>query len=323
MSRPPCSPVVRQLAPPAPTFHLQDNCSTPCFPLSTPYWCLIDCTDSAVQAQIQQWWTDTAPLTMQAQVSTWATHRQREFQAGRWAVAKLFAAATMTPTQHGSLVSANLLPAPLPISSLRLPEWPESWTGSISHSGQWVLAALAPMSKSRAMGLDLQARLSGKQAHNLSTRIAHPDELSVLKQARLLSPEDREEAVATSLTLLFSLKETLYKALFPLTGQFQPFAAAELLALTPDQLFELPFEPVFEYPFHPSSEACSRGYSVIRPEYSSDSLQTPTQQGTARLRLTRDWSEHWCTGTELTLSYALNAWGVVTTCLIAADMTTP
>ncbi len=319
MSRQPCSPVVRQLAPPAPTFLLHDNCSNPCSLLSAPYWCLIDCADSAVQAQIQQWWTDTAPLTMQAQVSTWATHRQREFQAGRWAVAKLFAAATMTPTQHGSTLPTNLLPAPLPISSLRLPEWPESWTGSISHSGQWVMAALAPLSESRAMGLDLQARLSVEQALNLSTRIAHPDELSVLKQARLLSPENRNHTLATSLTLLFSLKETLYKALFPLTEQFQPFAAAELLALTPDQLVELPFEPAF----HPSSEACSRGHSVILPEYSSDSLPTPTQQGTARLRLTRDWSEHWCTGTELTLSYALNAWGVVTTCLIAADMTTP
>lgn len=319
MSRPPCSPVVRQLAPPAPTFLLQDNCSTPCFPLSTPYWCLIDCTDSAVQAQIQQWWTDTAPLTMQAQVSTWATHRQREFQAGRWAVARLFAPATMIHRQHGSPLPTNLLPGPLPISSLRLPKWPESWTGSISHSGQWVMAALAPLSESRAMGLDLQARLSVEQALNLSTRIAHPDELSVLKQAHLLSPENRNDTLATSLTLLFSLKETLYKALFPLTEQFQPFAAAELLALTPDQLVELPFEPAF----HPSSEACSHGHSVIRPEYSSDSLPTPTQQGTARFRLTRDWSKHWCTGTELTLSYALNAWGVVTTCIIAADMTTP
>lgn len=108
-----------------------------------------------------------------------------------------------------------------------LPVWPSGWLGSISHSAAWAAAAVASSSRYRALGLDIQERVSPRVMTEVLPLIASEAEL-----ARASPYFERRSA----LTLLFSAKEALYKALHPLVRTFQDFDGAELTLITPDRL---------------------------------------------------------------------------------------
>lgn len=102
----------------------------------------------------------------------------------------------------------------------RLPCWPDGWTGSISHSDRRAIAAVAPRSACRSIGIDIErvARCGNTPPmHSVGTS----DEWSLIDQPPPLA-----------FTLLFSAKEALYKALYPLCRVFQDFDAARLTAVS-------------------------------------------------------------------------------------------
>ncbi|MFM5093321.1 4'-phosphopantetheinyl transferase [Aeromonas rivipollensis] len=120
------------------------------------------------------------------------------------------------------------------IGSAREPLWPEGMEGSISHSqlaGQGVaLCGVRPAQG--GMGLDLEAWLGPEQGRQLWPGIVDEDEWGRLEAGGRAVGLDRSRG----LTLVFSAKESLFKALYPRVGRYFDFLDARWLTLTEQTL---------------------------------------------------------------------------------------
>ncbi|MBT9548239.1 MAG: 4'-phosphopantetheinyl transferase superfamily protein [Candidatus Sericytochromatia bacterium] len=99
------------------------------------------------------------------------------------------------------------------------PIWPPGWVGSITHSQTHVSVAIAAATAYRGLGLDNETPMSEKTLQAVKDKISTPSE-------RQKQPQNMSEQVYY--TLLFSAKESLYKALYPTVRRFFDFQAAEL-----------------------------------------------------------------------------------------------
>lgn len=102
------------------------------------------------------------------------------------------------------------------------PQWPAGSVGSITHSHGQAAALVAHSQDWQGLGLDLEKQLSPARAAKLAGEILTPAEL---QRASGLD----ELALAQRVTLTFSLKESLFKALYPLVRQRFYFHDAELV----------------------------------------------------------------------------------------------
>lgn len=152
---------------------------------------------------------------LETDTQTMGAKRRGEFLAGRVCVARALEAAGAGRVGY------------VPRGDDGLPVWPDGWRGSISHSSAWAAAAVAPSSQCVALGLDIQERVSPRVMAEVLPLIATEAEV-----ARASPYFERRSA----LTLLFSAKESLYKALHPLVRTFQDFDGAALTAITPSRL---------------------------------------------------------------------------------------
>lgn len=103
-----------------------------------------------------------------------------------------------------------------------VPLWPAGVCGSISHGAGFAAALVGHSSQWAGLGLDLEKRLKVERAAKLAGEILTTAEL---QRSAGLDPE----AFAQRVTLTFSLKESLFKALYPLVRQRFYFHDAELL----------------------------------------------------------------------------------------------
>ena len=108
------------------------------------------------------------------------------------------------------------------VGSDRAPQWPLGISGSITHSDGWAAALVANQVQWRAIGLDVEHLLPSERALRLQGEILTPGE-----RQRLHGLD--EEARALRISLTFSFKESLFKALYPLTLTRFYFHDAELL----------------------------------------------------------------------------------------------
>src|SRR6185436_2072274 len=106
-----------------------------------------------------------------------------------------------------------------------LPAWPPGVVGSITHGGGVACAAVARADRYRAVGVDIERVLEDSESAELWPSIAHADELLLLKSAL---PYAR---LGQRLSILFSCKESLFKALFPLTHEFLEFWDVRLVSV--------------------------------------------------------------------------------------------
>lgn len=141
-------------------------------------------------------------------ISQAATKRQAEYFAGRWLAAR----ALELYGQAGFTLHAD---------QKRCPLWPAGLVGSISHNQHHVRCIVAKRSRYLAVGTDLQYPLAPEAALKLSRRILNSNERTLL--------EPLETALAVS--LCFSAKESIYKALYPIVQRYFGFAAARLVDL--------------------------------------------------------------------------------------------
>lgn len=138
--------------------------------------------------------------------------RQAEFLAGRVCAREALR----------RLNGSEVVPA---VGADRAPQWPAGISGSITHGKNWAAAIVATSSDWRGLGLDVENLLSDERAARLQEEILTPAEL---RRASLLDPDQLGHLV----TLTFSLKESLFKALYPLTLKRFYFEHAELLEWT-------------------------------------------------------------------------------------------
>ncbi|WP_028694721.1 4'-phosphopantetheinyl transferase family protein [Pseudomonas cremoricolorata] len=111
----------------------------------------------------------------------------------------------------------------------RAPVWPHDIRGSITHGQGWAAAVVAAHGTCQGIGLDQERLLDDARAERLAGEILTPAELQRL---------DRSQ-IGLVVTLTFSLKESLFKTLYPLTLQRFYFEHAELLEWSSDGLARL------------------------------------------------------------------------------------
>ena len=153
-------------------------------------------------------------ITMPASIQRSVAKRQAEFLAGR-----LCARAALL-----QLDGTCVAPA---IGEDRAPVWPDHISGAITHSNGRAGALVALKSEWQGLGIDLENLLSTERAQRLAKEILTPDEL-----ARMLAGP--AEQIALLVTLTFSVKESLFKALYPLVQKRFYFEHAEVLSWTPE-----------------------------------------------------------------------------------------
>lgn len=138
-----------------------------------------------------------------------AAKRQCEYLAGRLCARHALRSLTGQPG----------IPA---VGEDRAPRWPAGVVGSITHSHGQAAALVAQAKDWRGVGIDLERRLSLERSQRLVGEILTPGERERL--------EGQDPALHPWLiTLTFSAKESLFKALYPLVGQRFYFQDAELL----------------------------------------------------------------------------------------------
>jgi enterobactin synthetase component D len=109
-----------------------------------------------------------------------------------------------------------------PIGDDRAPVWPVDVCGSITHSTGWAAAIVANRQHWRGLGMDIEHLMSHERAERLAAEILTPEEMQRMAQG----PAD---LTAQCVTLTFSLKESLFKALYPIVQTRFYFEHAELL----------------------------------------------------------------------------------------------
>ncbi|MDO9617248.1 MAG: 4'-phosphopantetheinyl transferase superfamily protein [Pseudomonas sp.] len=109
----------------------------------------------------------------------------------------------------------------------RAPQWPLGVVGSITHGSGWAGAVVGNSTNWRGLGLDIEQLIPASRAERLAAEILTPAELLRLEN---LSAEQRAQRIS----LTFSLKESLFKALYPQVLQHFYFQDAELLSVDVD-----------------------------------------------------------------------------------------
>ncbi|MBV1787460.1 4'-phosphopantetheinyl transferase superfamily protein [Marinobacterium sp. D7] len=150
-------------------------------------------------------------VELPASIQRAVVKRRAEFLAGR-----LCARAAIS-----HLIGRDETPS---LGENRAPVWPSGICGSITHSGRFAAAIVSRSVEWRGLGLDIESLLGEEQSIRLAAEILTP------RERRRLALRD----VAFGVTLTFSLKESLFKALYPLTGKYFYFEHAEMLEWSAD-----------------------------------------------------------------------------------------
>lgn len=158
---------------------------------------------------------DFDPTTFLQTDLLWLPHHASLARAGRKRKAEHLAgriAAVHALTEFGE----KGVPA---IGDNREPLWPAGLHGSITHCGTTALAVVAL----KPVGIDMETVFSAEMADELATEIVTPEEYQHLRESELPFP--------LALTVVFSAKESLYKALSPLTKTVPGFTSVRVSAL--------------------------------------------------------------------------------------------
>ena len=101
------------------------------------------------------------------------------------------------------------------------PLWPAEFSGSISHSGS---QAIAICREKGIVGIDCEAIIDEREAREIQDGVIDTLEAQLLSDSGL--PFD------LAFTLVFSAKESLFKALFPQVQAWMGFESARVTAMT-------------------------------------------------------------------------------------------
>lgn len=137
--------------------------------------------------------------------------RKVEFAAGRLCARAALRAA-------GCVAAADL-----PIGAHRGPIWPPGYLGSITHCDGTAIAVAAHQADVSAIGLDLEQIMTAETAATIGAQLANAAEIALGR--------DLGWPAEHWLTLLFSAKESLFKALYPRVGRYFDFLDAQVDAV--------------------------------------------------------------------------------------------
>lgn len=103
------------------------------------------------------------------------------------------------------------------------PIWPCGYLGSISHSKEFIFTAACEGKKCNSLGVDLEHIFSLETYNNVSKHVHTKSEINIFLNTGI------SELAAS--TIIFSAKESLYKALFKYVNQFFGFEVANIISV--------------------------------------------------------------------------------------------
>lgn len=121
------------------------------------------------------------------------------------------------------------------------PLWPAGIAGSISHSGTQAFA-LAVQHDNALVGIDCEQLIAEREAVDIQDGIINAQEKSVLMRTGY--------RFAFALTLAFSAKESLFKALFPRVNMYMGFECACVTAISSSTLTLSLTQPLAGFSHH-------------------------------------------------------------------------
>jgi len=111
-----------------------------------------------------------------------------------------------------ALSRLGLPPGPIPVGPNREPQWPVGIVGSITHCKNYCSAAVARIGGIVSIGID--AEIDEPIPLDVLSLISNPSEIAAINELSAGTHWDK---------LLFSAKESVFKAMFPLTAQWLDF----------------------------------------------------------------------------------------------------
>ena len=118
-------------------------------------------------------------------------------------------------------------PGPVGRGKHREPLWPAGFIGSISHAGDHAAAAVAATDLFLGIGLDME--FADPIEDGLIASICRPEEIGRV---------DDGENIGYRAKLLFSIKESIYKCVWPLIRQFVDFTEIEVRLVDDSDRYE-------------------------------------------------------------------------------------
>lgn len=120
----------------------------------------------------------------------------------------------------------------------RSPLWPDSTVGSISHTTGFAVALAADAKRVLSAGIDIELILSDEQASDLGETILSG-----------FAPCTQALGYGRFVSLVFSAKETVYKALHPVLQEFMEFKDADCVTVDMEnQLCTIKFKKPLRHP---------------------------------------------------------------------------
>lgn len=161
----------------------------------------------------------TAGLACPNSIARSVRKRQAEFFFGRLAAAYALEYACLGEGAGATHIS---------IGPSREPVWPEQALGSISHTIGIAAAVVVAPGQYRGIGIDVEQIVTPDTRAAIAELVLDEAEMRMLRSCRGAMSMDEK------LSLVFSAKESLFKAAFPSVGRYFEFSAARLSSL--DQL---------------------------------------------------------------------------------------
>ncbi len=151
-----------------------------------------------------------AQIILPARLKAAVPKRQAEFIAGR----------TLASVALKKLGFPETL---IPIGKHRSPVWPKGIVGSISHNASFAVACAKLTEDNSAMGIDIETLFTESQANEVQDLICHQEDFKWFNQPPL--------SYVQLITLIFSVKESLFKAIYPNIQRYLEFQDAKLIDL--------------------------------------------------------------------------------------------
>jgi 4'-phosphopantetheinyl transferase EntD len=156
-------------------------------------------------------------IPLPASLALAVNKRKAEFLAGRFCAKQ-------------ALNMWGITQAHVPIGQHRAPQWPAGVCGAITHNHTQQATALCAVSReARGVGIDLESILEAGQAAILAPNIINSAERELIMNLGI------GDVFPTWLTLIFSAKESLFKALYSQVGDYFDFLDVELTHINTQQ----------------------------------------------------------------------------------------
>ena len=163
-------------------------------------------------------WVRTADTTQDAsEDSLWPAERE---VVDRAVTKRRVEFATVRACARAALAELGVPPAPILPGARGAPGWPAGIVGSMTHCAGYRAAAVASDRFAASLGIDAEPH--GPLPEGVLEAIARPEEREWLARLGASTPGVHWDR------LLFSMKESVYKAWFPLTGSWLDFDGASI-----------------------------------------------------------------------------------------------